>query len=77
MSSYNLGIGAAVFAGPLLVAVLYGTLGALGLVVLFAALYLVAALMASVLRGTQPGFHGVPPRATVDDERYRSTDALQ
>ncbi|TFD67618.1 MFS transporter [Cryobacterium sp. Hb1] len=69
MSSYNLGIGAAVFAGPLLVALLYGPLGALGLVVLFAALYLVAAVMASVLRGTQPGFHGVPARIPFDDAR--------
>ena len=59
MSSYNLGIGAAVFAGPLLVAVLYDSLGARGLVILFALLYLVAAVMAAVLRGTQPGFHGV------------------
>lgn len=60
MSSYNLGIGAAVFAGPLLVALLYGTLGAAGMVYLFAALYLVAGLFAAALRGTQPGFHGVP-----------------
>jgi MFS family permease len=62
MSSYNLGIGAAVFAGPLLVAVLYGPLGPAGLVGLFAVLYLVAALLAAGLRGTQPGFDGVPPR---------------
>jgi MFS family permease len=60
MSSYNLGIGAAVFAGPLLVALLYDGLGARGLVTLFAALYLVAAVMSATLRGTQPGFHGVP-----------------
>lgn len=63
MSSYNLGIGAAVFAGPLLVAVLYDSLGARGLVILFALLYLVAAVMAAVLRGTQPGFHGVAAAA--------------
>jgi polyol permease family len=67
MSSYNLGIGAAVFAGPLIVAIGYGSLGADGLVVLFAALYLVAAVMSAALRGTQPGFDGVPagpsPRA--------------
>ncbi|QGQ18969.1 MFS transporter [Cellulomonas sp. JZ18] len=62
MSSYNLGIGAAVFAGPLLVALLYGPLGPLGLVVLFSALYLVAAVMSATLRGTQPGFDGVPAR---------------
>jgi polyol permease family len=74
MSSYNLGIGAAVFAGPLLVALLYGTLGALGLVILFAALYLVAAVMASVLRGTQPGFDGVPARISMDD---KPADALR
>ena len=60
MASYNLGIGAAVFAGPLLVALLYTTLGAAGMVYLFAALYLVAALMSRSLRGTQPGFNGVP-----------------
>jgi len=65
MSSYNLGIGAAVFAGPLLVALLYDGLGARGLVTLFAALYLVAAVMAATLRGTQPGFHGVPTGAPV------------
>lgn len=62
MSSYNLGIGAAVFAGPLLVAVLYGVLGPFGLVILFAALYLVAAALSATLRGTQPGFDGVPHR---------------
>lgn len=60
MASYNLGIGAAVFAGPLLVALLYSVLGAAGMVYLFAALYLVAALMSHALRGTQPGFNGVP-----------------
>ncbi|MFL4474298.1 MFS transporter [Paeniglutamicibacter sp. MACA_103] len=60
MASYNLGIGAAVFAGPLLVAVLYSALGAAGMVYLFAALYLVAAVMSHALRGTQPGFNGVP-----------------
>ena len=63
MASYNLGIGAAVFAGPLLVALLYSTLGASGMVYLFAALYLVAALMSHSLRGTQPGFDGVPQSA--------------
>ncbi|WP_404288625.1 MFS transporter [Glutamicibacter arilaitensis] len=63
MASYNLGIGAAVFAGPLLVALLYTTLGAAGMVYLFAALYLVAALMSHSLRGTQPGFNGVPTPA--------------
>lgn len=65
MSSYNLGIGAAVFAGPLLVALLYSSLGAFGLVVLFSALYLVAAAMSAALRGTQPGFDGVPPAAGI------------
>ncbi|MDR0441140.1 MAG: MFS transporter [Candidatus Accumulibacter sp.] len=63
MSSYNLGIGAAVFAGPLLVALLYDVLGAAGLVTLFSALYLIAALMSAALRGTQPGF-GPTPIAT-------------
>lgn len=81
MSSYNLGIGAAVFAGPLLVALLYDTLGARGLVILFALLYLVAAVMAAVLRGTQPGFHGVgaaPDQATAVGQEAdpRSTDEL-
>lgn len=59
MASYNLGIGAAVFAGPLLVALLYNVLGAAGMVFLFAGLYLIAAIMSHALRGTQPGFHGV------------------
>jgi len=67
MSSYNLGIGAAVFAGPLLVALLYGSLGPRGLVILFALLYLVAAAMAAVLRGTQPGFDGVPEHPAADE----------
>lgn len=58
MASYNLGIGAAVFAGPLLVALLYNVLGGAGMVYLFAALYVVAALMSHSLRGTQPGFDG-------------------
>jgi len=65
MASYNLGIGAAVFAGPLLVALLYNVLGASGMVFLFAALYLVAAIMSHALRGTQPGFHGVQQPATI------------
>ncbi|WP_077489672.1 MFS transporter [Sinomonas mesophila] len=60
MSSYNLGIGAAVAVGPLLVALLYAPLGAAGMVWLFAGLYLVAAVMSFFLRGTQPGFDGVP-----------------
>ncbi|MDR1427846.1 MAG: MFS transporter [Bifidobacteriaceae bacterium] len=64
MSSYNLGIGAAVFAGPLLVALLYDSLGALGLTVLFAVLYIAAAVMSTALRGTQPGFDGVPASTT-------------
>ena len=68
MSSYNLGIGAAVFAGPLLVALLYSSLGAFGLVVLFSALYLVAAAMSAALRGTQPGFDGVPIAAMREAE---------
>jgi hypothetical protein len=33
------------------------------MVYLFAALYLVAGLFAAALRGTQPGFHGVPAPA--------------
>lgn len=65
MASYNLGIGAAVFAGPLLVALLYNVLGASGMVFLFAALYLVAAIMSHALRGTQPGFQGVQQPATI------------
>jgi len=72
MSSYNLGIGAAVFAGPLLVAMLYTTLGARGLVILFAMLYLVAAAMAAVLRGTQPGFHGMPNNPPADEPAEQS-----
>ena len=65
MASYNLGIGAAVFAGPLLVALLYSVLGAAGMVFLFAALYLIAAVMSHALRGTQPGFHGVAPTTAI------------
>lgn len=66
MSSYNLGIGAAVFAGPLLVALLYDSLGAAGMVYLFSALYVVAGIFTYALRGAQPGFDGVP--ALADDE---------
>jgi hypothetical protein len=51
--------------GPLLVALLYTTLGAGGMVFLFAALYLVAAAMSFTLRGTQPGFDGVPPTTVI------------
>lgn len=65
MSAYYLGIGAAVFVGPLLVALLYGPLGPFGLVVLFSILYLIAAVMSAVLRGTQPGFDGQPSRTAV------------
>jgi MFS family permease len=75
MSSYNLGIGGAVFAGPLLVAILYGSIGAIGLVILFSLLYLVAAVMAAVLRGTQPGFHGVVVHSEPDRSAELTPDA--
>lgn len=60
MSTYNLGVGAAVAVGPLLVAVLHPLIGATGLTVVMVGLYLVAAVLCLALRGTQPGFDGVP-----------------
>lgn len=53
MSAYNLGMGSAVFMGPLLVALLYDHIGAMGLSFLFSALYLVAAAMITQMKGTQ------------------------
>ena len=61
MAAYNLGVGGAVAAGPLLVAVFYPLVGATGLILIFCALFLIAAWMGTQLKGTQPGFDGVPP----------------
>ena len=60
MAAYNLGIGGAVAAGPLLVAVFYPLVGATGLILIFCGLFLLAAWMGTQLKGTQPGFDGVP-----------------
>lgn len=70
MAAYNLGVGGAVAAGPLLVAVFYPLVGATGLVLIFCALFLCAAWMGHQLRGTQPGFDGVP-----DEEPAANTSA--
>lgn len=71
MSTYNLGVGAAVAVGPLLVAVFLPLVGATGLTLIMVALYLVAAYLSLQLRGNQPGFDGVPAtrpeNLTVDD----------
>lgn len=60
MAAYNLGVGGAVAAGPALVAIFYPLVGATGLIFIFVGLFLLAALMTRSLRGTQPGFDGVP-----------------
>lgn len=60
MATYNLGVGAAVAVGPLLVAVFLPLVGATGLTLIMVALYLVAAWLSTQLKGTQPGFDGVP-----------------
>ena len=60
MAAYNLGVGGAVAAGPALVAIFYPLVGATGLILIFLALFAAAAVMAHSLRGTQPGFDGVP-----------------
>ncbi|GAB3946619.1 RbtT/DalT/CsbX family MFS transporter [Corynebacterium tapiri] len=60
MSTYNLGVGAAVAAGPALVALLHPLVGATGLVVTFVILYLLSGLMTLAFKGLQPGFDGVP-----------------
>ncbi|MGV0867742.1 RbtT/DalT/CsbX family MFS transporter [Corynebacterium kalidii] len=63
MSTYNLGVGAAVAVGPLLVAVFLPLVGATGLTLIMIGLYLVAAYLSLTLRGNQPGFDGVPARS--------------
>lgn len=70
MAAYNLGVGGAVAAGPLLVAVFYPLVGATGLILIFCALFIWAAWMGHQLRGTQPGFDGVP-------EAEESTDTTE
>jgi hypothetical protein len=55
-----LGVGGAVAAGPALVAIFYPLVGATGLILIFIGLFIAAAFMAHSLRGTQPGFDGVP-----------------
>lgn len=63
MSAYNLGVGAAVAAGPALVAIFYPLIGATGLVIMFCILYVVSGLLTLGFKGLQPGFEGVPPLA--------------
>ncbi|HIW91674.1 MAG TPA: MFS transporter [Candidatus Corynebacterium avicola] len=60
MSTYNLGVGAAVAVGPLLVAVFLPLVGATGLTLIMVGLYLFAAYLSHQLRGNQPGHDGVP-----------------
>ncbi|MBB5853403.1 MFS transporter [Amycolatopsis umgeniensis] len=50
MALLNLGAGAAAFVGPAIVSVFLGPLGAAGVVIVFAALYLVAAVMVRYLK---------------------------
>ncbi|MCK2199538.1 RbtT/DalT/CsbX family MFS transporter [Corynebacterium callunae] len=61
MATYNLGVGGAVAVGPLLVAVLHPLIGPTGLIFVMIALYLLSGWMTLQLRGTQPGFDGLPP----------------
>ncbi|MGD7003590.1 RbtT/DalT/CsbX family MFS transporter [Corynebacterium halotolerans] len=63
MATYNLGVGGAVAVGPLLVAVFHPLVGATGLVLIMIALYLLSGWMTLQLKGTQPGFDGVPALA--------------
>lgn len=51
MSAYNIGIGASVAVGPLLVTLFIGTLGEAGMIWLFAGLYGVAALLTLMFNG--------------------------
>ena len=67
MAAYNLGVGGAVAAGPALVAIFYPLVGATGLIFIFLALFAAAAFMAHSLRGTQPGFDGVPAVKTLSE----------
>lgn len=70
MATYNLGVGGAVAVGPLLVAVLHPLIGATGLVLVMVALYFLSGWMSLQLKGTQPGFDGVPAidgDANIDD----------
>lgn len=60
MATYNLGVGAAVAVGPLLVAVFLPLVGATGLTLVMIGLYFVSAWLSTQLKGTQPGFDGVP-----------------
>ncbi|MGP6174031.1 RbtT/DalT/CsbX family MFS transporter [Corynebacterium sp. A21] len=60
MATYNLGVGGAVAVGPLLVAVLHPLIGPTGLILVMVALYLLSGAMVLKLRGTQPGFDGLP-----------------
>lgn len=73
MAAYNLGVGGAVAAGPLLVAIFYPLVGSTGLIAIFVALYLLSGVMALQLKGTQPGFDGVP--AVDDDTSFEELDA--
>ena len=63
----HFGVGGAVAAGPALVAIFYPLVGATGLIFIFLALFAAAAFMAHSLRGTQPGFDGVPAVKTLSE----------
>lgn len=72
MSTYNLGVGGAVAAGPALVWLVHPLIGPTGLTLVMVGLFLVSGYMALRLRGTQPGFDGVPPEPT-DQTRLAET----
>lgn len=60
MATYNLGVGGAVAVGPALVAIFHPLVGPTGLILIMVALYLLSGWMTLQLKGTQPGFDGVP-----------------
>src|SRR5699024_2468231 len=60
MAAYNVGAGGAVAAGPALVPSCCPLVRSTGLILIFLALCAAAAFMAHSLRGTPPGFDGMP-----------------
>ncbi|HAJ52911.1 MAG TPA: MFS transporter, partial [Corynebacterium variabile] len=74
MATYNLGVGAAVAVGPLLVAVFLPLVGPTGLTVIMIGLYFVSAWMSTRLKGTQPGFDGVPVRVAHASESTSASE---
>ncbi|MDN6478502.1 RbtT/DalT/CsbX family MFS transporter [Corynebacterium variabile] len=74
MATYNLGVGAAVAVGPLLVAVFLPLVGPTGLTVIMIGLYFVSAWMSTRLKGTQPGFDGAPVRVAHASESTSASE---